>query len=110
MRVDESTVIFGPMLQVGWASASSTVTCGELVAGAAPERTAARGEHDPGEVRPAIRLTGTQALVHGAVLGVDRHELGAGRRSGGRDDRTGGDERLLVREREPLARLRASRA
>ena len=27
MSVDESTVIFGPMLHVGWANASSTVTC-----------------------------------------------------------------------------------
>ena len=30
MSVDESTVIFGPIFQVGWARASSTVTDGEV--------------------------------------------------------------------------------
>ena len=37
-RVAELIVITGPMSQVGWASACSTVTSSELVAGAAAER------------------------------------------------------------------------
>ena len=50
ISVDESTVIFGPMLQVGWARASSTVTSASSSRGAAPERAAAGGEHDAGHL------------------------------------------------------------
>ena len=67
-RVD---VIFGPIVQVGWASASSTVTSASSAARAAAERAAAGGEHDPGDLRGRAP-TGPQALVDGAVLGVDR--------------------------------------
>ena len=49
MSVDESTVIFGPIDQVGWASASSTVTSASSARRAAPERAAAGGEHDAGD-------------------------------------------------------------
>ena len=40
-------VIFGPIVHVGWASASSTVTSASSAARAATERAAAGGEHDP---------------------------------------------------------------
>ena len=53
MSVEESTVIFGPIFQVGWASASSTVTVGQLGAGAAPERAAAGGEQQAGDLAGA---------------------------------------------------------
>ncbi len=80
MSVDESTVIFGPIRQVGWASASSTVTAGELARGAAPERAPAGREHQPGHLVGAV--PGPQALVQGAVLGVHGHDLGTRGRLG----------------------------
>ncbi len=79
MSVDESTVIFGPIFHVGWARASSTVTCGQL-------GRAVRPRNGPPLAVSTIRATprsplrvGPQALVHGAVLAVDRDQLGAGR-------------------------------
>ncbi len=44
-----------------------------------------------------------QALVQGAVLAVDRHQLGARRRPQRLHDRAGRDQALLVRQRQPLA-------
>ena len=77
ISVDESTVIFGPIDQVGWARASSTVTAASSAGGATPERPAAGGEHELGH--PGRVVVGPQALVDGAVLAVDRHQLGARR-------------------------------
>ena len=54
--------------------------------------------------RPASALD-AQALVHGAVLAVDGHQLGARRRPQRLHDRAAGDEALLVGQRQPLARL-----
>ena len=45
----------------------------------------------------------TQALVQCAVFAVDRHEFGAGGRPQGLHDRPGGDQALLVRQRQALA-------
>ena len=69
ISVDESTVIFGPIDHVGWASASSTVTSASD-AGARPRNgpplaVSTRRASSDG---PAA----AQALVDGAVLGVDR--------------------------------------
>ena len=77
MSVDESTVIFGPIDHVGWASASSIVTAASSARGAAAERTARGREHDPGHPVPRqrARVLGPQALVDRAVLAVDRDQL-----------------------------------
>ena len=79
MSVDESTVIFGPIDQVGWASASSIGDVGQLGLRPPAERPAARGEHDAAHpvARLAVGVLGAQALVDGAVLAVDRHQLAA---------------------------------
>ena len=53
------------------------------------------------------RSDGPQALVHGAVLAVDRHQLGARRAPDGLHDRAAGDERLLVGQRQAPARVEA---
>ena len=71
-RVAELIVITGPMSQVGWASASSGVTVGQLVAGAAAERAAAGGQHQPAHLAGGAAA---QALGQRRVLGVDRHDL-----------------------------------
>ena len=65
-------------LQVGWASASLDGDVGQLVA------ASGRGTGPPLAVSTMRRdlvggVAGAQALVDGAVLGVDGHELGAGR-------------------------------
>ena len=96
-------MIFGPIDHVGWASACSTRDVGELVGGAAPERPAARREQQAGDLAPGRRRR-AQALVEGAVLAVDRHELGARRRPQRLHDRPGGDQALLVGQGQPLAR------
>ena len=70
-------MIFGPIDQVGWASASSTLDRGQLVPGPPPERAPGRGEHQPAPRRPGV--AGPQALVERAVLGVHRDDLGARR-------------------------------
>ena len=51
----------------------------------------------------SVRRAGAQALPHRGVLGVDRHDLAAARGARLGDDRTAGDQALLVGEREPLA-------
>ena len=103
MRVDESMVILGPIDQVGWASASSTVT--------ARSCSAVQPRKGPPEAVSSSRATSVvglhrgQALVDGAVLGVDRDDLGPRGAPGLLHDRRAGDERLLVGQGQPLARL-----
>ncbi len=95
-------MIFGPMLQVGWASACVDGDLGQVGGGATAERAAAGRQHDAAQLA-AGRHGGAQALVDGAVLGVDRHQLGARRRPQRLHHRPGGDQRLLVGQRQPLA-------
>jgi hypothetical protein len=102
ISVLESTVIFGPMLHVGCASAS-TVTSASSSGRSATERAAAGGEHEALHLPVGRRTDEPQALVQRAVLAVDRHEFGARRGAQRLHDRPGGDEALLVRERQPLA-------
>ena len=71
IRVAESIVILGPMRQVGWASASSRVTCAKLSRGPVAERPARRGEDQPLHV---LRPAAVEALVQRAVLAVDRQQ------------------------------------
>ena len=59
------------------------MTPARSVAAPAAERAAARRQHDAGDLAAGVG-GGAQALVHGAVLGVDRHELGAGTERNGR--------------------------
>ena len=100
MRVDESTVIFGPIFHVGWARASSMVT------DASSARL--RPRNGPPLAVSTIRCTRSgrpppqrlQALVDRAVLAVDRDQLGAGGLPHPRDHRPAGDQRLLVGQRE----------
>ncbi len=88
---------------------------GQVAAAAPPERTARGGEHDLGH--PAARRVAAfvrghgdraQAHVHGAVLGVDRHQLGARGGAGVGHDGPRSDERLLVGQRQALAGLQRS--
>ena len=104
ISVLESIVIFGPIAQVGWARACVDGDVGELGGGSAAERSAAGGEQHPGDLA-VDRDRRAQALVHRAVLAVDRDQLGAGRRPQRLHDRAGGDEALLVGQGEPLALL-----
>ena len=85
----------GPMSQVGCASASSGVTSCSSSRRAAPERSAARGQH---EAAYLLRGAAAQALGERAVLGVDRHDLPGPGAAG--DHRAADDQRLLVRQRE----------
>ena len=74
MRVEESTVIFGPIFQVGWASASSTATLARS-SGVRPRNGPPAGrEHEPGHLVGTV--AGPQALVQRTVLGVDGDDLG----------------------------------
>ncbi len=92
--VAESIVIFAPIDQVGCASASLGRDVGELVARAAAERAAARRQDD------ALRLAERRALEERRVLAVDRDQEPAAALAGGERELAGGDEALLVRERE----------
>ena len=47
-------MIFGPIVQVGWARASSTVDRGQLARAAAPERAPRGGEQAAGPRRPRV--------------------------------------------------------
>ena len=76
MSVDESTVILGPIYQVGWANASLHRDRTELLGRQAAERPSRGGEEQPGHGAGAVDRG--QALVERAVLGVDRDDLGAG--------------------------------
>ena len=94
-------VMTGPMSQVGWAIACSGVTSASSARGAAAERPAAGGEHQPPHLGgpPAA-----QALGQRAVLGVDRHDL-VGRCTAACTQRAAGDERLLVGQGQRAAGL-----
>ena len=92
--VAESIVIFGPIDQVGCASASSGVDVRELVARPSAERAAARRQHE------ALGLAELGALEERRVLAVDRDQLAPAARARLERELAGGDEALLVRERE----------
>ena len=79
---------------------------GQLGSRPAPERPARRRQHDPSDA--LVVVVGAQAHVDGAVLGVDRNQLGSGRLPSLLHDRRRGDQRLLVGERQPLARLQGA--
>ena len=98
-RVAELIVTTGPMSQVGWASACSTVTSASSSAVRPRNGPAAGGEHQPGDL--AARAA-AQALGQRGVLGVDRHQLAG--RGGGGDQVAAGDQRLLVGQRDGAAR------
>ena len=91
-------VIFGPMDQVGWARASAMVALSSRSVRPAPERPARRGQEQSGHRGRVGR--GRQALMHGAVLGVDRHDLGPGRAARLLHDGRPGNERFLVGQRQ----------
>ena len=95
-------MIFRPIDQVGWASASSGVTRASSVARAAAERAAGRGQH---ERRDGVGSTSLEALEERRVLAVDRQQQAAPPPLGGDGELAGGDEALLVRERERDAAL-----
>ena len=72
----------------------------ELGSRLAAERPAAGGEQDSPHL---VRGAGAQRLVDGGVLRVDGHDLAAAASPLLGDDRTAGDETLLVGQREALA-------
>ena len=98
--VAEFVVTTRPMSHVGCASASAGVTVGELVAAAAAERPARRGEHEAAHLVVGARA---QRLRDRRVLGVDGHDLARAREAG--HEVAADDERLLVGERERGAAL-----
>ena len=95
--VAESTVIFGPMRQVGCASACSGVTSSSSTAGAAAERAAGSREHERVDL---LRLASFEALEERRVLAVDGQDPAAAALARSESELPGGDEALLVRERE----------
>ena len=76
---------------------------GELRRAAAPEGAPASGEHQAGDLGGARPRP--QALVKGAVLGVDRHDLRPRGVPGAGHHRPTGDERFLVGERQATPAL-----
>ena len=101
--VAESTVIFGPMFQVGCASASPRRDVFQLLARSAAERPAGGGEHEGVDLvgRRGLRGTGTPPSAR------CRRECSRPPPRSLRVERelSGGDEALLVREREIDAAL-----
>ena len=92
ISVDESTVIFGPIFQVGWRERLVDRHRRELVAAATAERPAARRQDELRDARRARGIASAQTLVDRAVLTVDRDELGARRSPRHLDHRPGGDQ------------------
>ena len=90
--VAESMVTFGPMVQVGWRSASSTVMRREGARVALAERAAAGGEHQPAH---AVRALAAQALPERAVLAVDRQDARPARGRPGLDQLARHHQHLL---------------
>ena len=103
MSVAESIVIFAPIVQVGCRSASAGVTASQLVGGAAPERPPGGGQDRPPRTRS--RRHALHELEQGRVLGVNRHQRGAGARPRGRDEVAAGHQALLVGQRHGNAAL-----
>ena len=104
ISVLESMVIFGPIFQVGCASACSTPT--------SARSAAVRPRNGPPLAVSTIRDdlaagvdAGSQALMDRAVLAVDGHQFGAGGRPQRLHHRRPGDEALLVGQRQSLAQL-----
>src|SRR5204862_409778 len=73
----------------------------------APEGPTTGGEHDARDPAGAVPepSAGGQALVDGAVLGVDGHDLGSRRCPDPLYDRATGDQRLLVGQGQAGTRL-----
>ena len=92
--VAESIVIFAPIDQVGCASASSAVMSASSSRVRPAERAAARRQDE------ALRLAELRALEKRRVLAVDRDQPAAAALVRGERELAGGDEALLVRERE----------
>ena len=90
--VAESMVTFGPMFQVGCASASAGVIDANVSSGAAQERPAAGGEHEP---RDRGGVLAAQALPERRVLAVDRDDACPGGGRPGLDELAGHDQDLL---------------
>ena len=102
ISVLESTVIFGPMLHVGWASAASTVTSASSAA-------------DRPRNGPPLAVSTSRATSRPASADERRHWCSAqcslstgtssapGVRPQRLHDRPGGDQALLVGQRQPLA-------
>ena len=97
ISVAESIVILPPIAQVGWRSASSTVTPRPARAARPRNGPARGGEHQ--RVDRARALAGEQ-LVQRGVLRVDRHELRARRLAQRHHQLAADHERLLVGERD----------
>ena len=75
---------------------------GQILSWTAPEGSTRRGEDQSSDV---ALVAGPQALVEGAVLRIDRDDLGAGGPSRPLHHRCAGDQRLLVGECESTAGL-----
>ncbi len=90
-------MIFGPILQVGWASASSAVTPPSSARVRPAERPARRGQDEPGDGRGIAPL---EALEERGVLAVDREQQPSSPLLRGERELAGRDEALLVRQRE----------
>ncbi len=75
---------------------------GEAGGAAAPKRATARRQQQASDLALGVNRR-AQALVDRAVLRVDGDQLGAGDRSQRLHNRAGGDEALLVGERQTLA-------
>ena len=71
-RVAELIVTTGPMSHVGWCQRLVDRDLGQLLAGAAAERSTAGREH---EASYLVGPAAAQALGQRAVLAVDRHDL-----------------------------------
>ena len=97
--VAESIVIFGPMIQVGCASASSGVTS------ASSSRVRPRNGPPLAVSDEALRLAELGALEERRVLAVDRDQRASAPLLRRERELAGGDEALLVRERERDAAL-----
>ena len=94
--VAELIVTTGPMSQVGWASACSTVTSASSSAGAAAERAAAGGEHQP--ARPRSRAPPRRHCASAECSESTGTSCpGAAAAS---DQVAAGDQRLLVGQRD----------
>ena len=102
MSVAESIVIFRPIDQVGWLSASAGVMLAKLSRGRDAERAARGGEHEPPHL---LRPAAVEALVERAVLAVDGQQARAGFARPRDHQLARHHQCFLVREGHVLARL-----